>query len=144
MASDPALTPVPIKDIYAQPMRDQITVLKHGGDGEETRFICGYLHSDQRFGPLLDALPELALCPHAQWLSYWRRSLTALRLVIRFALENEAGWWKAAVGHLIDEATRPGPEIARCSLGCRSCFSWRLSAGSSGMSVRVTEAGLQD
>jgi hypothetical protein len=25
------------------------------------------------------------------------------------ALENEAGWWKAAVGHLIGEATRQGP-----------------------------------
>jgi AraC family transcriptional regulator, alkane utilization regulator len=55
MASDLGLIPVPIKQIYAQPSRDEITVLRHGGGGEETRFICGYLHSDQRFSPLLDA-----------------------------------------------------------------------------------------
>ena len=30
-----------------------------GGGGETTRFICGYLDCDQRFNPLLGALPEI-------------------------------------------------------------------------------------
>ena len=58
LASQPGVTPVPIKDIY-RPSPGQITVLQHGGGGEECRFICGFLHSDQRFGPLLDAMPAL-------------------------------------------------------------------------------------
>jgi AraC family transcriptional regulator, alkane utilization regulator len=109
MASDPALTPVPIKDIYAQPMRDQITVLKHGGDGEETRFICGYLHSDQRFAPLLDALPELACVRTRNGALILEAFTDGAPIRDPITLENEAGWWKAAVGRLIGEATRPSP-----------------------------------
>ena len=38
MSSDLGMTPVPIKEIYARPLRDQITVLKHGGgDRKSTR-----------------------------------------------------------------------------------------------------------
>jgi hypothetical protein len=59
MSSDPGLRPVPMKQLQAQYPRDQIAVLQHGGGGEKANFICGYLHSDQRFSPLLDAMPEL-------------------------------------------------------------------------------------
>ena len=57
MASDPGLAPVPIKDIFSQPSVERITVLKYGGGGEHARFICGFLHSDQQFDPLLKSLP---------------------------------------------------------------------------------------
>ena len=58
LASKSGLAPVPIKDIY-RPTPGQVTVLQYGGGGEESRFICGFLHCDQRFGPLLDAMPTL-------------------------------------------------------------------------------------
>jgi AraC family transcriptional regulator, alkane utilization regulator len=57
-ASKPGLAPVPIKDIY-RPAAGRITMLQHGGGGERSRFVCGFPHSDQRFGPLLDAMPSL-------------------------------------------------------------------------------------
>jgi AraC-like DNA-binding protein len=148
MASDPALTPVPIKDIYAQPMRDQITVLKHGGDGDETRFICGYLHSDQRFGPLLDALPELACVRTRNGALVLEAFTDDAPIGDPFALENnEAGWWKAAVGHLIGEATRPGPGnlamLARLSeLLFMEIVRWQLRHVSEGH--RGWLAGLND
>jgi AraC family transcriptional regulator, alkane utilization regulator len=34
-------------------------VLQHGGGGEESRYLCGFMHSDHRFGPLIDAMPSL-------------------------------------------------------------------------------------
>jgi len=109
MTSDPELTPVPIKEIYAQPSRDQIKVLRHGGGGEETRFICGYLHSDQRFSPLLDAMPAL-LCIRVRdgrlILEAAAEDLLSTKL---FTIEHQAGWWEAAIDHLVREATQPGP-----------------------------------
>ena len=58
LASEPGVAPVPIGKIY-RPSAEQINVLRHGGGGEECRFVCGFLHSDQRFGPLLDTMPAL-------------------------------------------------------------------------------------
>src|SRR5437879_6417637 len=58
MASDLGVAPVPMKDIYPRPTAD-VTFLKHGGGGKAARFICGFLHSNHRFGPLLESLPPL-------------------------------------------------------------------------------------
>jgi AraC-like DNA-binding protein len=61
--------------------------MEHGGDGDETRVMCGFLSCDPRLSrPLLDALPRLLRVPlghgpAAQWL---------LALVERGALENSA------------------------------------------------------
>jgi AraC-like DNA-binding protein len=109
MTSDPGLVPVPIKKIYAQPLRDQITVLRHGGGGEETRFICGYLHSDQRFSPLLDAVPALVCIRVRDGKLILEAAAADLRSTIAFTIEHQAGWWAAAIDHLVAEATQPGP-----------------------------------
>jgi AraC family transcriptional regulator, alkane utilization regulator len=108
MMSDPGLKAVPIKEIYAHPSRDQITVLEHGGGGEETRFICGYLHSDQCFRPLLDALPAV-LCIRVRSRDViLETSDEDQRTTKSITLRGEAGWWEAAIGQLIREATQPG------------------------------------
>src|SRR5262245_14869177 len=59
MASDPAVRPVPIREIFPNPSADETKRLEHGGGGFRTEIICGYLHADQRFNPLLDALPVM-------------------------------------------------------------------------------------
>jgi AraC family transcriptional regulator, alkane utilization regulator len=108
MTSDPGLKPVPIKQIYAQPSRDRITALEHGGGGDETQFICGYLHSDQCFRPLLDALPAV-LCIRVRGSDVvLETSDDAQRTIRSITLRGEAGWWEAAIGQLIREATQPG------------------------------------
>src|SRR5262245_11436513 len=109
MTSDPGLVPVPIKKIYAQPLRDQITVLRHGGGGEETRFICGYLHSDQRFSPLLDAVPALVCIRVRDGKLILEATAENLRSTTVFTIEHQAGWWAAAIDHLVAETTQPGP-----------------------------------
>jgi AraC-like DNA-binding protein len=90
-------------------LRDQITVLRHGGGGEETRFICGYLHSDQRFSPLLDAVPALVCIRVRDGKLILEAAAADLRSTIAFTIEHQAGWWAAAIDHLVAEATQPGP-----------------------------------
>lgn len=109
MSSDPGLKPVPIRDINPQPVRDHIHVLEHGGGGEEALFVCGYLHSDQRFGPLLDAMPALLCVRVRNGALVLEAFADSARTVRPITIEHEAGWWTGAIDHLIREATRPGP-----------------------------------
>ncbi|MBR1124364.1 AraC family transcriptional regulator [Bradyrhizobium lablabi] len=109
MAGEARIAPVPIHQIYSKPSAEQITVLKHGGGGQVSRFICGYLQSDQQFDPLLSSLPAV-LCVR-------RRDG---RLVLEaydeggvkvYAIEQprELEWWSASVRFLIGETATPGP-----------------------------------
>jgi AraC-like DNA-binding protein len=109
MASDFAVTPVPTKDIYPGASSESIAVVKHGGGGEPARFICGFLHSDQRFDPLLNSLPP-ALCV--------RTRIDGLTLETlgpdgwstqRLSNQHEAGLWQSSLQYLIRETGEPGP-----------------------------------
>jgi hypothetical protein len=61
LASDIEIAPVPMKDVYMTPSLERVSDLRHGGAGAPSRLICGFLHSDHRFGPLMESLPPL-LC----------------------------------------------------------------------------------
>ena len=109
MGSDLGVAPVPISEIYPQPMQDRVTTLKHGGGGELTRFICGYLQSDQHFDPLLRSLPAVL------------RVRTGERGILLETLDRagqrahpidnpgEAEWWQASVRYLVSETVQSGP-----------------------------------
>lgn len=109
MASDPRIAPVPIKDIYSRSSTEEITVLSYGGSGPLARFICGYLHSDQQFDPLLKSLPALL------WVRVRNNALTletlddAGRHVQSIEHRQEAEWWQASLRYLISEVAAPGP-----------------------------------
>ncbi|TAJ86703.1 AraC family transcriptional regulator [Reyranella sp.] len=108
LASGPGVTPVPIKDIY-RPVPEQITVLRHGGGGEESHFVCGFLHSDQRFGPLLDAMPALA-CVRVRDGTIRLETFTDTgRYAEPIVLEQDPQWWTASIDHLVGETAKPGP-----------------------------------
>jgi AraC-like DNA-binding protein len=109
MASDPAIPPVPIKDIYTQVTKERITVLKHGGGGDCSRFICGYLQSDQQFDPLLQSLPAL-LCIRSRNGALTLETLDAAgRRTYPIENHREAEWWHASLRYLIGETDVPGP-----------------------------------
>jgi AraC-like DNA-binding protein len=109
MASDPGIAPVPIKDIYSRSSAEEIAILRYGGSGPLARFICGYLHSDQQFDPLLKSLPALL------WIRVRDNALTletlddAGRHVQSIEHRQEAEWWQASLRYLISEAAAPGP-----------------------------------
>lgn len=53
------MTPVPIRTVLPPLPPGGIATIAAGGQGELTHFICGFLHCDQRFNPLIGALPAL-------------------------------------------------------------------------------------
>jgi AraC-like DNA-binding protein len=61
MSSDrrPALAPTPLRSILPPLAPESIPLIEGGGSGEVSQFICGYLHCDQRFNPLIGALPTV-------------------------------------------------------------------------------------
>jgi AraC-like DNA-binding protein len=61
MASDLAVAPAPMKELIPEVPYAGMPPVSHGGGGDVARFVCGYLHCDQRFDPLFSALPRL-LC----------------------------------------------------------------------------------
>lgn len=77
--------PVPIASLLPMPPWREMPVVRHGGGGQRTRILCGYLHCDDLlFNPVLHALPRLihvrARSPEA---AHWRE--TSLRYVVEQA-----------------------------------------------------------
>jgi len=109
MASDLAVPPVPTKDIFPAASSESIAVLRHGGGGAPARFICGFLHSDQRFDPLLNSLPP-ALCVRARIDGLTLETLSHDGWSTqRLSNQHEAGLWQSSLQYLIRETARPGP-----------------------------------
>jgi AraC-like DNA-binding protein len=61
MRSPGAGAPSPLTSIFSPGRRDDTPQLSYGGGGRTSRFVCGYLNCDQRFSPLVDALPTMLL-----------------------------------------------------------------------------------
>ena len=61
MSSDLSMldTPIPISSLLPPLPPGEILTIAGNGDGEATQFVCGFLHCDQRFNPLIGALPEM-------------------------------------------------------------------------------------
>ena len=109
MASQVGVPPVPIREIYSQPSKEQITTVKYGGNGRPARFICGFLQSDQRFDPLLDSLPAfICVRPRKGTLTLETFDGAGQHAEEITHLQN-AEWWGASVRFLISEAAAPGP-----------------------------------
>lgn len=75
LGSDLAVTPISARHVM-QPSRDgTIARIRHGGGGEATQVLCGFLGTDTAFGPLLSALPPvLKLNVRATPLGNWIES----------------------------------------------------------------------
>ncbi len=84
-----------------------IPSVEYGGGGEEARFVCGYLHCDHRFNPLLGCLPDLLVaCPR-------RGEIRALPGP-RSGASGEEGpaedrWLQAALDHTLAEVDDEAP-----------------------------------
>jgi len=61
MTSDMAVKPAPMREVIPQIPYAGMPPVVHGGGGKAARFVCGFLHCDQKFNPLFATLPRL-LC----------------------------------------------------------------------------------
>jgi len=59
MRSHDATRSAPLMSIFSPGNHDGPPQLSYGGGGRTARFVCGYLNCDQRFGPLVEALPTM-------------------------------------------------------------------------------------
>jgi AraC-like DNA-binding protein len=86
MGSDLARPPVAIRDLVRRPASAQFAVLRHGGGGDRTRIICGFLGSDgPDTNPVLTSLPPVVALPLPEGAAAdWIRS------TLRFAAEEVA------------------------------------------------------
>ena len=57
--SELAVAPVAARDIMRRAPMGDIARIEHGGSGEATQVLCGFLGTDTSFGPLLAALPAV-------------------------------------------------------------------------------------
>ena len=64
LGSDLHLAPT-LSDTLVQPAADgELLRIDHGGGGEKTRFVCGFLSCDERLcGPILESLPRILRVP---------------------------------------------------------------------------------
>src|SRR5262249_29443728 len=61
MRSLDCTTATPIDSVLSTSQNDRVPQIVYGGHGRTSRFVCGYLNCDQRFVPLVEALPTMLL-----------------------------------------------------------------------------------
>jgi len=61
MRSHGGATPCALGSIFQPGQYAEPPQLSYGGGGRTSRFVCGYLNCDQRFSPLVEALPTMLL-----------------------------------------------------------------------------------
>ncbi|HEX6800572.1 MAG TPA: AraC family transcriptional regulator [Ktedonobacterales bacterium] len=65
MGSALSIHPQPMATLLPPGPLEGIAQIEAGRAGQATRFVCGFLHCDQRFNPLVGALPGLlVVCTH--------------------------------------------------------------------------------
>ncbi len=97
MANPAGATRTPISSLLPPPPWAELPMVLHGGGGEQTRILCGFLHCDDAlFSPVLTNLPRV--------------------LCVRAKGEPSASWLTTSSQYMLEEASlnRPG---GACLLG---------------------------
>ena len=89
---------------------EEIPQLDYGGGGEATRFVCGFLHCDQRFNPLIGALPTMLCVCGRDGAGQGEPSEVETAKRPGPVLIEAEGWLANTLRHTIEEAEgmRPG------------------------------------
>jgi AraC-like DNA-binding protein len=120
LSSHVGARPRPIGSLLPSQRSEEIPQLDYGGGGERTRFVCGYLHCDQDFNPLIGALPTL-LCVRGRE-GGGQRLPSEAEAAERpgVVLVGADGWLATTLRHTVEQADATDP-------------------GSSAMLARLTE-----
>lgn len=106
LASRPDLEPTPLTRLLTHISAERVLSVKYGRGEETGRLVCGYLACDQRFNPLVGALPTLLIASPRHAMVVAGPGEQARHL----APTAEAGWMDTVLQHTIQEAEsdRPG------------------------------------
>ena len=94
----------------------EVLTVAGSGPGEETQFVCGFLHCDLRFNPLIGALPELIVvhpCDDGAEAETYRRNAVAASAATAISTimpVRPGDWLATTMRHTVEEALngRPG------------------------------------
>ena len=104
MGSDLEQKPTPMKALVPVLPRHGMAPVINGGGGEVARFVCGYLHCDQKFNPLFSTLPRL-MCIRNREGSVVLESVGAANRPSDRLVPFHAGMWlNTTLYYLIKEA----------------------------------------
>ena len=109
MCSHSGARATPVRSVFSQPSPDALPQVAFGGGGKTSRFICGYLNCDQRFNPLVGALPTMLLVRA-------RDDYAAVEAIDRTGVrpaevpQDSGSWLRTTLKFTINEAkaARPG------------------------------------
>ena len=108
MRSAPGVRSIPINKVLPTGTSDELLQLSYGGGGNKSRFLCGYLGCDQRFAPLIGALPTMLLVRSRNG----QTAVEGIRGGTKSAdVRTSVGTWlSTTLGYTIHEAasSRPG------------------------------------
>jgi AraC family transcriptional regulator, alkane utilization regulator len=111
MASDLSLVPTPMRILVPQTPWPGMPPLTHGGGGEAARFVCGFLHCDQKFNPLFGSLPKVLRVRNLEG-NVVLESGGAERRPPDRPIPFHAGMWlNTAIYYLIKEVQTPGSQM---------------------------------
>jgi len=116
MASDPALAPVAVEQALqalSTLLRDHtgnsLPAMKYGGGGAATRLVCGYLHCDQSFNPLLGAMPQVISVRVKDGAALVRSTGIDTELRALAMPPETANWLESTLRHMVSEALASSP-----------------------------------
>ncbi|MFW6067618.1 MAG: AraC family transcriptional regulator [Myxococcota bacterium] len=120
--SDGGPSPVPVISLVDGEARELPFRVHHGGGGAPTELVCGYLGGDERFDPLVRALPT-ALCMHNRdgevTVESWGPAPAEDRPLLRFGRDSPTGTWlDSSLRYMMQEAraSRAGGSSMLCRL----------------------------
>jgi AraC-like DNA-binding protein len=92
MCSDRSVAPVSITSLLPFAKGGNVPKIEFGHSGEKARLICGFLQCDQRFNPLIGALPEvLVVAPENSCL--WNEIADGQQFPMPDLLQRKKGDW---------------------------------------------------
>lgn len=107
LASRPGMSSRPVAELLARGTGEGIVRVAHGAGNPTCRFICGFYHCDQRFNPLMGALPTLLLASGERGL---RASRSGAPSPTTVTSPGESEWLEAMIRFAQEEVDgeRPG------------------------------------
>jgi AraC-like DNA-binding protein len=101
---------VPMLSILPPLPDGEVLTIAGNGSGEATQFVCGFLHCDLRFNPLIGALPELIVvrpCDDGMGAETTERNAVSATTVMPV---RSGDWLATTMRHTVEEALsgRPG------------------------------------
>jgi len=103
MSSGHHVIPAPMSSLLPPLPQGEILNIQGGGPGDGATFICGFLHCDQRFNPLMGALPPLIVLRPGQNESEARESSASTGPVAIVPVQ-EGDWFERTLRHMVEEA----------------------------------------